>query len=67
MRPAEVDVLRGDSTKAKNELGWTPKTNFSEHIREEFDRIIEDHNCDEGFDDADEDDLSSLMFGVDNN
>ena len=43
------------------------RNNFSEHIREEFDRIIEDHNCDEGFDDADEDDLSSLMFGVDNN
>ena len=39
---------------------------FGLFIREEFDRIIEDHNCDEGFDDADEDDLSSLMFGVDN-
>ena len=25
MRPAEVDVLRGDSTKAREELGWTPK------------------------------------------
>ena len=43
------------------------RNNFSQHIRQEFDRIIEDHNCDEGFDDADEDDLSSLMFGVDNN
>jgi len=28
MRPAEVDVLRGDYTKAKEELGWTPKTDF---------------------------------------
>ena len=28
MRPAEVDVLRGDYTKAKEELGWEPKTDF---------------------------------------
>ena len=28
MRPAEVDVLRGDSTKAHQELGWKPKTSF---------------------------------------
>jgi GDPmannose 4,6-dehydratase len=28
MRPAEVDVLRGDSTKAHEELGWKPKTSF---------------------------------------
>ena len=28
MRPAEVDVLRGDSTKAYEELGWKPKTSF---------------------------------------
>ena len=26
MRPAEVDVLRGDYTKAKNNLGWEPQT-----------------------------------------
>ena len=40
---------------------------FGLFIREEFDRIIQDHNCDEGFDDADEDYLSGLMFGIDNN
>jgi GDPmannose 4,6-dehydratase len=32
MRPAEVDVLRGDSTKAKDELGWTLSTSFQEMI-----------------------------------
>ena len=32
MRPAEVDVLRGDSTKAHNELGWKPKTSFEELV-----------------------------------
>ena len=32
MRPAEVDVLRGDSTKAQTELGWKPKTTFEELV-----------------------------------
>ena len=29
MRPAEVDALLGDSTLAKNVLGWTPSTTFA--------------------------------------
>ena len=33
MRPAEVDVLRGDSTKAKETLGWSPTTPFDEMVR----------------------------------
>ena len=32
MRPAEVDVLRGNSERAKNELGWEPKTSFKELV-----------------------------------
>ncbi len=28
MRPAEVDLLVGDSTKARTELGWTPQVDF---------------------------------------
>ena len=32
MRPAEVDVLRGDPAKAENELGWKPKTSFKELV-----------------------------------
>jgi GDPmannose 4,6-dehydratase len=31
-RPAEVDVLRGDATKAKTVLNWKPKTSFSEMV-----------------------------------
>jgi GDPmannose 4,6-dehydratase len=32
-RPAEVDHLIGDATKAKRELGWEPRTSFEELIR----------------------------------
>ena len=28
MRPAEVDVLLGDASKARKELGWTPEVDF---------------------------------------
>jgi GDPmannose 4,6-dehydratase len=30
MRPAEVDLLVGDASKAKKILGWEPKTSFDE-------------------------------------
>ena len=32
-RPAEVDILLGDATKAKKKLGWKPKVKFKELIR----------------------------------
>jgi GDPmannose 4,6-dehydratase len=32
-RPAEVDLLLGDPTKAKTVLGWTPKVSFKELVR----------------------------------
>lgn len=32
MRPAEVDYLIGDYSKAKKVLGWEPKTSFSELV-----------------------------------
>jgi len=33
-RPAEVDFLLGDSTKAKEKLGWSPKISFKELVKE---------------------------------
>ena len=33
-RPTEINELRGDSSKAKKELGWKPKTNFQELVKE---------------------------------
>jgi GDPmannose 4,6-dehydratase len=32
MRPAEVDLLIGDSSKARDVLGWKPKVNFPELV-----------------------------------
>ena len=32
IRPAEVDLLIGDSSKARNQLGWTPEVSFPELV-----------------------------------
>ena len=40
MRPAEVDVLRGDSTKAQTELGWKPKTSFEDLVKKMVDNDV---------------------------
>ena len=32
MRPAEVAVLCGDSTKAREVLGWEPETSFKQMV-----------------------------------
>ncbi|MBW1643337.1 MAG: GDP-mannose 4,6-dehydratase [Deltaproteobacteria bacterium] len=36
-RPTEVDNLLGDSTKAKEKLGWKPKITFKELVKEMID------------------------------
>jgi len=33
MRPKDVDLLCGDSSKIKNEIGWKPKTSFRELVK----------------------------------
>ena len=33
-RPTDVDELRGNSSKAQKELGWKPKTNFKDLVKE---------------------------------
>ena len=33
-RPTEVETLLGDPTKAREKLGWTPKTSFETMVRE---------------------------------
>ena len=33
-RPAEVESLLGDATKAKEKLGWTPTRSFKELVED---------------------------------
>jgi GDPmannose 4,6-dehydratase len=33
IRPAEVDLLLGDSTKARRDLGWEPKVSFEDLVK----------------------------------
>ena len=40
-RPAEVDMLIGDYSKAKKKLGWTPKTKFADLAKLMVDADIE--------------------------
>jgi GDPmannose 4,6-dehydratase len=37
LRPAEVDTLLGDATKAKRRLGWTCRVTFEELVHEMVD------------------------------
>ena len=41
LRPAEVDQLIGDPTKAKEQLGWQPRTSFRELVEMMVDADIE--------------------------
>lgn len=36
-RPAEVELLWGNSNKARNELGWEPKTSFNQLVKKMVD------------------------------
>ena len=40
-RPAEVDTLLGDPTKAREKLGWEPKTTFAELVAEMVEQDLE--------------------------
>jgi GDPmannose 4,6-dehydratase len=41
LRPAEVDVLVGDSTKARTQLGWEPEVGFEELVSMMVDSDLE--------------------------
>jgi GDPmannose 4,6-dehydratase len=52
LRPTEVDVLVGDSGKARTKLGWRPKVTFKELVR-----MMVDHDVEE---------VGKLLFGEKN-
>lgn len=41
-RPAEVDYLRGDCSKANNQLGWTPRHSFEDLVKMMVEHDIKD-------------------------
>ena len=45
MRPAEVDVLLGDSTKAQTKLGWKPATSLADMVVEMVDADLARHRA----------------------
>ena len=50
-RPAEVDLLVGDSSKAKAKLGWEPKIKFVDLVKEMVDYELAESNtlrCNQG-------------------
>jgi GDPmannose 4,6-dehydratase len=50
-RPTEVDVLQGDASKAKRELGWEPSISFNEMVaqmvRKDLEEAARDQLCKE--------------------
>ncbi|XP_013161913.1 PREDICTED: GDP-mannose 4,6 dehydratase [Papilio xuthus] len=40
-RPTEVDLLLGDSSKAKEKLGWTPKVTFQQLVKDMMDADLD--------------------------
>ncbi len=43
-RPTDVDELRGDSSKAKRELKWKPKTSFKQLVKEMMESDLKEIN-----------------------
>ena len=43
-RPAEVDLLIGDASKAKTKLGWEPTYTFETLVKEMVDSDLESHS-----------------------
>ena len=43
-RPTDVDELRGDSSKAKRELKWRPKTSFKQLVSEMMESDLKEIN-----------------------
>lgn len=45
MRPAEVDILLGDPSKAKQQLNWEPQLNFVQLVKMMVEHDLKNHSC----------------------
>jgi GDPmannose 4,6-dehydratase len=45
MRPAEVDLLMGDPTKARTQLGWKPRVAFDELVHRMYEHDLADEKA----------------------
>ena len=43
--PAEVDLLMGDATKAREKLGWTPKVDFEGLVRRMYESDLAEESA----------------------
>jgi GDPmannose 4,6-dehydratase len=46
-RPAEVETLLGDASKAHRKLGWRPRTSFSQLVAEMVREDMKESQCEE--------------------
>ena len=44
-RPTEVDLLMGDATKAREQLGWTPKVDFAALVRRMYESDLAEESA----------------------
>jgi GDPmannose 4,6-dehydratase len=47
-RPAEVDLLLGDSTKARKDLNWEPKTSFKDLVKKMVANDLNEYRLEHG-------------------
>jgi GDPmannose 4,6-dehydratase len=45
MRPAEVDLLFGDASKAHAKLGWKPRVSFEELVRMMYENDLKEESA----------------------
>jgi GDPmannose 4,6-dehydratase len=44
MRPAEVDLLMGDPTKARTRLGWKPSVSFEQLVQRMYEHDLREES-----------------------
>jgi GDPmannose 4,6-dehydratase len=45
MRPAEVDILTGDASKARQQLDWQPRVTFEELVQMMYENDLKEEQA----------------------